>query len=62
MGEVVGFIPNAERERRRLIRQARALYESIFPSAPTGEQLGNASASDVLSGGNAHCSDEGLPS
>ena len=32
MGEVIRFIPKAERERLRLIREARAMYESIFPS------------------------------
>jgi len=31
MGEVVQFIPKAERERIRLIREARALYDSVFP-------------------------------
>ena len=33
MGEVVQFIPKSERERMRLIREARAIYDSIFPSA-----------------------------
>jgi len=33
MGEVIGFIPRSERERVRLIREARAIYDSIFPSA-----------------------------
>ena len=32
MGEVIRFIPKAERERLRLIREARANYESVFPS------------------------------
>ena len=31
MGEVVRFIPKAERERIRLMREARALYDSVFP-------------------------------
>lgn len=35
MGEIVRFIPNSELERARLIREARAIYDSIFPpSAP----------------------------
>jgi hypothetical protein len=39
MGEVIRFIPKSELERTRLIQEARALYESIFPPAvPTGEQ------------------------
>jgi hypothetical protein len=33
MGEIVRFIPKSELERARLIREARALYESIFPPA-----------------------------
>ena len=32
MGEVVRFIPKSELERARLIREARAKYESIFPT------------------------------
>jgi len=31
MGEVIQFIPKAERERIRLIREARANYDSVFP-------------------------------
>ena len=33
MGEVVRFVPKAELERARLIREARANYEHIFPPA-----------------------------
>jgi hypothetical protein len=32
MGEVVRFIPKSELERVRLIREARAIYESVFPT------------------------------
>lgn len=39
MGEIIRFVPKSERERARLIREARAIYDSIFPSAdPVGEQ------------------------
>jgi len=31
MGEVIRFVSKAERERERLIREARARYDSIFP-------------------------------
>jgi hypothetical protein len=31
MGEVIRFVSKAERERARLIREARAQYDSIFP-------------------------------
>jgi hypothetical protein len=33
MGEVIQFVPKAELERQRLIREARAMYEHVFPSA-----------------------------
>jgi hypothetical protein len=33
MGEIVRLIPKSELERSRLIREARAIYETIFPSA-----------------------------
>ena len=39
MGQVIQFIPKAERERLRLIREARAMYDSVFPpSNSTNEQ------------------------
>jgi len=31
MGDVVQFIPKSALERMRLVREARAIYESIFP-------------------------------
>jgi hypothetical protein len=41
MDEVVRFIPESDLERARLIREARAIYESIFPSADlASEQWG----------------------
>ena len=33
MGEIIRFVPKSERERDRLIREARAIYDSIFPPA-----------------------------
>jgi hypothetical protein len=33
MGEVVRFIPKSDLDRVRLIREARAIYERIFPPA-----------------------------
>ena len=39
MGEIIRFVSKSERERARLIREARAIYDSIFPSAdPDSEQ------------------------
>jgi hypothetical protein len=49
MGEVVRFIPKSERERARLIREARAIYGSIFPQAdPVSEQQDRASVSRTV--------------
>jgi hypothetical protein len=43
MGEVIQFISKAERERLRLIREARAIYDGVFPSSDTvNEQRDNA--------------------
>lgn len=39
MGEVIRFMPKSELERARLVREARAIYDSIFPPAdPISEQ------------------------
>ena len=63
MGEVVRFIPKSERERTRLIRQARALYDSIFPpGARVSEQRDKVRTNDTISGSNASRDDEGLVS
>jgi hypothetical protein len=58
MGEVIRFVPKSERERTRLIREARAMYDSIFPPAdPVSEQQNKAPAGHAVSGTNAHRSD-----
>jgi hypothetical protein len=33
VGDIVQFVPKSELERARLIREARAIYDSIFPPA-----------------------------
>ncbi len=39
MGNVVRFVSKSELERERLIREARAIYDSIFPPVTiAGEQ------------------------
>ena len=59
MGEVIRFVPKSERERARLIREARALYDSIFPPAdPASGQQDKAPVSHAVSGTNAYRSDE----
>lgn len=58
MGEVIPFISRAERERIRLIREARANYDSVFPpSDPITGQRERAS----ISGANVRRGDEILP-
>ena len=43
MGEVIRFVPKSEIERARLIREARAIYDRIFPAADaTDAQRGDA--------------------
>jgi len=50
MGEVVRFVPKSEREQARLVREARAIYDSIFPpvdlasgqKAPMGRTISGA--------------------
>ena len=53
MGEVVRLIPKSERERARLIREARAIYDSIFPPAAVSKQRAEGSASPTVSSANA---------
>jgi len=58
MGDVIRFIPRSERERTRLIREARAMYDSVFPPAdPVSEQRDKAPVSHTVSGANAGRSD-----
>jgi hypothetical protein len=54
MGEIIRFVPKSERERARLIREARAIYDGIFPPAdPVSEKQNRAPASHVVNGANA---------
>jgi hypothetical protein len=51
MGEVIRFISKSERERARMIRVARAIYDSIFPAAdPVSEQQDKAPTNHTVSG------------
>jgi hypothetical protein len=60
MGEVLRFVPKSEQERARLIREARAIYDSIFPLAdPLRERQDKAPTSHSVSG-NARRSDGGI--
>jgi len=58
MGEVIRFVSRSERERARLIREARAIYDSVFPPAdPVSVQQNRAPVSHTVSGANAYRSD-----
>jgi hypothetical protein len=49
MSEVIRFVPKSELERIQFIRQARAIYESIFPSAAAvSDQRSRASMSRTV--------------
>jgi hypothetical protein len=51
MGQVIQFVSKSERERLRLIQEARAIYDSIFPPAdPAGEPQGKATISRAAGG------------
>ncbi len=55
MAEVIQFIPKAERERLRLIREARANYDSVFPPADSiNEERDNTSMVFSVNGAKAH--------
>jgi hypothetical protein len=55
MGDVIRFVSKSERERERLIREARAIYDSIFPQAdPVSTQRNKALASQTVGGANFH--------
>jgi hypothetical protein len=45
MGQIIQFVSKSERERIRLIQEARAIYDSIFPpNDPASEQSNGAGA------------------
>jgi hypothetical protein len=58
MGEIIRFVPKSERERACLIREARGIYDSIFPPGdPVGEKQNKAPVIHTVSGANAHRND-----
>jgi hypothetical protein len=61
MGEVIQFIPKAECERIRLIREARAIYDSVFPPSDSdNEQADNTPIVHSVNGAKVHHSSEVL--
>jgi hypothetical protein len=61
MGEVIQFIPKAERERIRLIREARAIYDGVFPpSDSVNEQRDDTPIVHSVNGATVHQRGEAL--
>ena len=56
MGEVIRLIVKSERERARLIREARAIYDSIFPRAGPVDKI--ADVEHAPAGGKGETADE----
>ena len=52
MGEVIQFVSKSERERLRLIREARAMYDSVFPPTDPASGPGDAAPANPAAGGN----------
>jgi hypothetical protein len=58
MGEIIRFVSKSERERARLIREARTIYDSVFPPADSASEKQNKPpASHTVSGADAHRGD-----
>jgi hypothetical protein len=56
MGDVIRLIPESERERARLIGEARAMYDSIFsPADRVSEQRNKPAPSRAADGANVCC-------
>ena len=53
MGEVIQFVSKSERDRARLVRQARAIYDSIFPPAHRLGEWDRAARNHAAGGANA---------
>mgnify|MGYP001071496079 CR=1 FL=1 len=47
-GDVIVFVPKADIERARLIREARAIYESIFPTHAPDDGAVEQAARDLV--------------
>jgi hypothetical protein len=63
MGEIVRFVSKSERERARLIREARAIYDGIFPpDGPIRVQLDRVPAGHSAREANAYPGGAELPS
>ena len=62
MGEVVRFVSKAEREQLRLIREAHAMYDSVFPSSPSiNAQRDNTTIAQTVNGSDVRHGEDSLP-
>jgi hypothetical protein len=60
MGEIIRLVPKDERQRARLVRRARAIYDSIFPPTdPVSKRQNKATVSNVDGGAKAHRNNRG---
>jgi len=60
MGEVVRFVSKAERERLRLIQEARAMYDSVFPPS-INAQRDNTTIAQTVNGPDVRHGENSLP-
>ncbi|MCK1547367.1 hypothetical protein IVA98_12045 [Bradyrhizobium sp. 160] len=51
MGEIIRFVSRSERERARLIQEARAIYDSIFPPSDPVSDGQDKATGRTISGG-----------
>ncbi|RZN12479.1 hypothetical protein CWO91_04095 [Bradyrhizobium genosp. SA-3] len=51
MGEVIRFVSRSERERVRLIQEARAIYDSIFPPSDPASDGQDRATGRTITGG-----------
>jgi len=59
MGEVIRFVSKSDRERARLVQEARAIYESIFPPTEPVREPQKVAISHSVGGANSHRSGVG---
>jgi hypothetical protein len=55
MSEIIRFVPKAELERARLIREARAIYDSIFPPGDSARVQPDSSSESANGAGRSNC-------
>ena len=60
-GEIIWFVSRSERERARLIREARAMYDHVFPASDSvNEPRDKTLTTLTVNGANAHHGDKVL--